>query len=170
MPDPRDKSQKKHDKFRVEGERTYYFIIRSLIAGTLFLIITSFTEIWQVNIVDLSVFFTSAFIELILWLFLIYFFTGITARILTFHILKYVFRWNSKSINTFWDINKGMNKMGIKWLISILIKSILFAFGIVGLLQNVIFDKSTFFTLVGTYVIVEVVVSLTLRLIFWRRG
>ena len=157
----------KHRRYdeRVEGENLYYFALHNMISGSLFLIITALSGIWEIRQTNILNLFTSEFIELVLVLFAIYLLTGITGRITAFFLMKYLLKANDKVMKKFWDANKGINKIGMVWLLSILLSSLIFAFGIIALLQNAIYDENTFFTLIGTYLIVRLIVYLFFKVI-----
>ncbi len=155
---------------RVEGENLYYFTLHNMISGSLFLLITGLSGIWEVKTTNLFNLFTSEFIELIFYLFTIYLVTGILGRVTAFFLMKYLLKMNEKIMKKFWNINKGINKLGVVWLISILISSFIFALGIVALLQNAIYDKDTVFTLIGTYIIVRVIVYLSIKIVSYIKA
>lgn len=79
--------------------------------------------------------------------------------------MKYIAKANNKTIKKFWEINTGMNKLGVVWVLTIIVSSVIFAFGIVALLQDAIYDENTIFTLIGTYLIIRLLIFLFLKML-----
>lgn len=161
----------KHRRYsdHLEGENLIFFAFHNLISGSLFLFITTFSGIWSLRRTSIFSLFTSEFIELIFWLFFIYLATGLFGRFTAFLIMKYTLKYNGKVMKKFKEINKGANKIGVVWVLTILVSSVIFALGIIALLQDAIYGKDTFFTLVGTYCIVRFLVYISFKIVSYLK-
>lgn len=66
----------------------------------------------------------------------------------------------------FGELQKGVNKIGMVYLVSTLISSVLFAFGAIAILENMIYDKPTIFTLFATYLILKMTIFVIVKSFF----
>lgn len=79
--------------------------------------------------------------------------------------MKYLMKANGKTIKKFFEINTGMNKLGVVWVLNVITSSVIFAFGIVALLQDAIYDENTVFTLIGTYLMIRLFMFLFFKIL-----
>ena len=157
----------KHRRYdeRLEGESLAYFAFHNLISGGLFLFITTASGIWSMRRTSILSIFTSEFVELIFYLFIIYLATGLFGRFSAFFIMKYALKYDGKIMKKFKELNKGMNRLGVVWVLSIFISSVIFSLGIIVLLQDAIYGKDTVFTLIGTYCMIRFFIWLGFKII-----
>lgn len=164
VPDPTRIHHRKAQ--RVEGEILWYLVFYNTISGLLFILITTSMGIYELKEDTISIILTSDFLFLIFAIFVVSLITSIIGRIVAFFTLKFIFTQYGKNMKRFGEINTGMNKIGMVYIISTLITTILFAFGAVAILENVIYDKTTVLTLFATYLILKITVYILVKLFF----
>lgn len=164
MPDPNRIHHRKAE--RVEGEILWYLVFYNTISGLLFILITNSMGIYELKEDSISIILTSDFLFLIFAIFVVSLITSIVGRIIAFFTLKFIFNRYNKNMKRFGEINKGMNKIGMVYLVSTLITALLFALGAVAILENLIYDKTTVLTLFATYLILKITVYILVKLFF----
>ena len=163
MPDPRIHHRKAQ---RVEGEILWYLLFYNTISGLLFILITTSLGIYDLSEDTISIIITSEFLNLIFIIFIVSLITSIVGRFIAFFTLKFIFSYYNKPMKRFGELQKGVNKIGMVYLVSTLISSVLFAFGAIAILENMIYDKPTIFTLFATYLILKMTIFVIVKSFF----
>lgn len=151
---------------RVEGEILIYALFHNTLSGLLFILITTSMGIYELRVDNISILLTSQFLSMIFTIFVVSLITGIIGRFFAFFTLKFIFSYCNKPMKKFGEINRGINKIGMVFLVSTLITSFLFALGIIAILENMIYDKTTILTLFATYLIIKITVFMTVKIFF----
>jgi len=154
----------KMKKGRVQGDFITYFALHNLISMLLFFWIAIPLGFFEQKTEVISDIFSLTFLELIVNVFALTLFTGIISRVFGWLLLRFiVVYWRKREMKKFGELNQGINKISIVYILSIFVSSVLFAIGALTILQYVIFGAESLITLVATYIILKIGVYLLIR-------
>lgn len=138
---------------RASGDLLWYFVFHNIISVIFFFISTFSLGIYTGRNPTLAFIFSFEFLELVLFrVFPLYILCGIIGRITAFYIMRAYQRSYQKRATKRWsELNKGMNRMGLRFLITALFTSFLYSVGIITVLQYAIFNENTLLTLIIVY-------------------
>jgi len=157
------KSQK-----HVTGDKYGYFFWHSLLTGGMFLVFVWFTGLYNITRYNtFDVFFNMDFWTLVIIVFLFTMICGYVSRVIVYRLMKWFYSdflaRKTKHIRTIksWDeINTGVNSLGMSWILTSIISTVIFLTGMVMLIQTKIFDNTSIGTVVLTYILVKAVIGL----------
>ncbi|MFX1569822.1 MAG: hypothetical protein ACFFCV_15830 [Promethearchaeota archaeon] len=144
---------------RASGDQFWYFCIHNLISIFIFFFATTSLKIYSGNKVLLSEIFSREFSELVLLkVFPILILSSIGGRIIALIAINGFIKVKDrnkrvKRTSKKWsEYNKGINKLGLVFILTALITSIIYSLGLVGILQYAIFNENTLLTLIAVYI------------------
>lgn len=169
----KDKSRRYAQKTeRASGDLLLYFITHNIISGLLFFFVTLGVGIYdqQQEIYGLDVFqiffylFSSMFWVMTLQAIFILFLCCVAGRITAFYGIKgyywYIDRDSriKRTIKRWSELNKGINRFGIRWFLTTAITAVIYCMGAVSLLSNMVFNEDTLLPLMVIYILVKIAV------------
>ncbi len=169
----KDKSRSRDQKTeRASGDLLLYFITHNIISGLLFFFVTLGVGIYdqQQEIYGLDGFqlffylFSFAFWVMILQAIFILFLCCMAGRITAFYGIKgyygYIDRDSriKRAIKRWSELNKGINRFGIRWFLTTVITAVIYCMGAVSLLSNMVFNEDTLLPLMTIYILVKIAV------------
>ena len=166
---------KKDKTERVEAEAISYFFWHNLFSVFIFFLMTMQFGVFGERNYSASYLFSMAFVEFVLVIFCFSLIAGFLGRLLAYIVLRLYFSWRSKKngrikvMKKFGELNSGLNKISITFVISAFITAVVFAFGVVILLQNMLFDENTLLTLMATYLLLKMGIFFGIKLLVeWK--
>ncbi|MHA1502436.1 MAG: hypothetical protein ACTSSB_11350 [Candidatus Heimdallarchaeota archaeon] len=154
--------EKKYTNRRVQGDSLYYFCFHNLISILLFFLFALNLKLFESQSDEISQILSIGYVQLLFMIFGISLLCGILGRIIAYILLKMVFK--NKPIKTFGEFNQGINKISMSYLLSTFVSAVIFSIGAFAILQNVLFDEESLFTLMATYIIIKIGVYLATRM------
>lgn len=146
---------------RISGDLLGYFLLHNFISVLLFFIITISIGIYVDKYVTdgytwmevLGYVISSDFWQLTVFqIFPISLLSSLMGRITAFYLIKiYCSYYGNRSIKRWSELNRGINRMGVKFVITALITSFFFTIGLVALLSVYVFDEQTLLPLIVVY-------------------
>ena len=144
---------------RVTGDLIWYFCLHNLISVFFFFLFTISFDLYMGQELMLSDIFSKEFWGMVLLqVFPLSILSSIVGRGSAYYMingyikLKYHKRRVKKSIKRWSELNRGINKLGLVFLITALITSIIYSLGLVGILQYALFSEETLLTLIVVYI------------------
>ena len=165
----RDKRRdyRRHGKSeRASGDLLWYFITHNLISVTFFFLFSMSMGVYIEQgkvfgytwIQVLEYVFSKEFLELTVFqIFPLSVVSSILGRITAFYLLRGYYAYRDRkskmkrAMKRWSELNKGINRMGIKFLITALITSFIYSLGIISMLSYAIFDENTLLPLIVIY-------------------
>ncbi len=148
-----DRRNRRH-KESTKGDKIIYTIIHNILSLILFFTITFALNLYGEKSSSIGFMFKREFWSMVIQVFGVYIVAGVTARVTSYFIIKYIF----KDIRRFGDLNTGINKLSITYIITAFFTSIVFSLGIILLIQDVLFVTETIFTLIISYILAKSIV------------
>jgi len=143
---------------RASGDLLVYFILHNMISVFFFFVFTVSMGIYVEQSLTLGYVFSKEFLELTTFqIFPISVISSIIGRITAFYAIKAGYAYDDRkrrikrSMKRWSELNEGINKMGLKFLITALITSFFYSLGIVALLSYLVFDETTLLPLIIIY-------------------
>ena len=156
---------------RASGDLLWYFLLHNLISVLFFFVFTILMGIY-VSLIDIYGFswvqvigylINRDFWELVVFqIFPISVISSVLGRIAAFYCIKGYYKYRDRKAKVIratkrWsELNKGINRIGIKFLITSLITSFIYAFGMVSILSNIIFNQVAFLPLLVVYSMLKI--------------
>lgn len=143
---------------RATGDLITYFILHNIISITFFFLITIQLEIYVGKDRLIGYIFQKEFWDLaILQVFPISIVSSIIGRITAFFMINLYLKYQKKKAPKRWsELNKGLNKLGLQFIITAIITAIFYSLGIIGILQYAVFSEETLLSLIIIYVGVKI--------------
>ena len=148
---------------RVGGDALTYFIAHNSISIFLFFVVTLYLEIYAGKEQLIGFIFQREFWELTLFqIFPISVLCSLLGRIGAYYIINWSIEYKNKkrsikkSTKRWGELNEGINRLGLVFVISALITSLIYSLGLVAILQFVVFNEESFFALISIYVIFKI--------------
>ena len=158
---------------RASGDLLSYFLFHNLISVLFFFTITINLGVYADKYVTdgytwlqvLGYVISSDFWELTVFqIFPISLLSSVMGRITAFYLIKIYYNYYGNRATKRWsELNKGINRMGIKFVITALITSFLFTIGLISLLSYYVFDETTLLPLIVIYSVLKVGVFVFVR-------
>ena len=154
---------------KASGEDKIYFLFHNIVSMLLFFYIAQKIELFErqsYNLLDIISFSFLQFIGIVIGLTIL---LGILSRFLvygTFWVINYYNNEKKKgtkitTIKSFTDMNQGINEFTTySYIKTVIYSSIFFCIGAVVIIQVKIFNSDSFWSLIGAYLIVKLVVYL----------
>jgi len=139
----------------------YYFLFHNLISIMLFFFIALQLRLFESQSSEISHLLSIAYVQLVLLIFGISLLSGIIGRIFAYVLIKMIFK--KKPIKTIGEFNRGINKISMSYLLSTFLSAIIFSIGAFAILQNMLFNEDSLFTLIATYTVIKIGVYLATR-------
>lgn len=156
----------KRSRGRVEGDALYYFFWHNLFSLVIFFAFALNLGLFEHQTETISDLISVEFLSLVLIIFGISLLSGLMGRIMAYLIVRLYFNIARQSeTKTFGEFNTGINKLSFSFLIQTFLSSVIFATGIIFILQSKLFDSNSIWALLATYIIVKIAVFLLTRLI-----
>lgn len=145
-------------KGRVQGDAYYFFGLHTLISMFVTVYIIYTLNLFGERNYSLSYLFTSECWLLVFQMFAIFILVGLLARFLAYIILKLIFTYGlEKEIKKIKELNVGINKMtSVSYFLAAFFSAITFTLGLLYILQDRLFGKTQFITLLGAYIVLKV--------------
>lgn len=166
--------EKERKSGRVEGDLLTYFIAHNIISVFFFFVFTVYFGIYIGKERLISFVFQKEFWEMTIFqVFPIGIVSSIIGRITAYYIMKLYYdrknrrRKMKKSMKRWNELNSGINRLGLAFFLAMLITSIIFSLGLIGILQFMIFNEKTLLTLIAIYIGVKIA---TFYLVSWFVG
>lgn len=148
---------------RVGGDALTYFIVHNSFSIFLFFVVTLYFGIYAGKEQLIGFVFQKEFWELTLFqIFPISVLCSLLGRIGSYYIINSYIRYKNKkrtikkSTKRWGELNEGINRLGLVFIISALITSFIYSLGLVAILQFVVFNEESFFALISIYVILKI--------------
>lgn len=158
---------------RVSGDLLSYFLFHNLISVLFFFAITINLRIYADKYVTdgytwMQVFgyvISSDFWELTVFqIFPISLLSSVMGRITAFFLIRMYYNYYGNRATKRWsELNRGINRMGIKFVITALITSFFFTIGLISLLSCYVFDEKTLLPLMVIYSVLKIGTYLFVR-------
>ena len=147
---------------RASGDLLGYFILHNMISVFFFFVFTISVGIYVGQDITLGYVVSSEFWELTVFrIFPLSVISSIVGRVTAFYVIKGYYKYvdrnrRVKRVMKRWsEMNKGINRMGIKFLITALITSFFYSTGVIMLLTYMVFDETTLLPLVLIYSVLK---------------
>jgi len=155
---------------RASGDLFGYFLLHNLISVWFFFVFTIGLGIYTERDVTFVYFFSSEFWELTIFqIFPISVISSILGRITAFYGVKGCYKYMDrnrkvkKPTKRWSEMNRGINRMGLRFLITALLTSFIYSLGIIILLSYSIFNEATLLPLMLIYFSLKVTIYLFVR-------
>ena len=162
---------------RVSWDLLGYFLLHNLISMFFFFAFTIGLGIYAKREVTPAFFLSSDFWQLTIFqVFPISVISSIAGRITAFYCIKGYVRWgdrkgNSRRTTKRWsELNRGVNRMGLRFLITAFLTSIIYTTVSISLLSYMIFDEKALLPLMVTYFGIKTGIYLFVRWFVSSRG
>lgn len=167
-----EKYQKKRvvEKGRAEGDKWIYYILHSFYAALIFIVVAIYFDYFILKSDFVTDIFTISFLQSIGIVFIVSIAINLFSRVLAYKTLQGIYR---KSVTrNFWQLNStGVNKVGVRYLLAILISSALFCLGAVMILQEKLFSqKDEVTSIILIYISIKVFIFIMTKLLVEVRG
>lgn len=150
MKDNQPKSRKHSE--RATGDLLLYFLSHNFISMMFFFLITINIGIYAGKYTSLAFIFSMEFLELTLFkVFPIIILSGVIGRITALGIMRGYNRWQKRATKRWSELQRGINKIGLRYIITVLITSFLYTAGVVAILSYAIFNETALLSLMITY-------------------
>ena len=156
---------------RASGDLLWYFLLHNLISVLFFFMFTILMGIYD-PLIDIYGFswiqvigylVNQNFWELVLFqIFPVSIISSVLGRITAFFSIRGYYMYADRKAKVkratkrWGELNKGINRIGIKFFITSLITSFIYAFGMVSILSNAIFNQVTFLPLLIVYSVFKI--------------
>ena len=165
------KDNKAEKSERASGDKLAYFFLHNIISAVFFLITTFCMGVYvnkdyllDYNWMEILFYVTrKEFWELsIFQIFPVMILTSILGRIGAFYGIKGYYTYRDRKLKTrratkkWSEFNKGINRFGIRFVITALIASFIYTCGIVALLSNVLFNETLLLPLLVAYMFLKI--------------
>lgn len=162
-----DKYTKQKSSRRSEGDRYIYFIVHTLASSLLFILIGTKFQFFSIQSGRIEDVFTLDFLLVVIIIIIVSFVVGMIGRIFAYYFVMGVYK--KTATKTFVEINSiGINKIGARFFVDLILSSIFFSLGAVFIVQRKIFGTTDeIFYLIITYIIIRVVVYGLSSVIVW---
>ena len=135
MQERRKSYLKRSESERASGDLLFYFILHNIVSILIFFFFAWLTGIHTSRDFTLAFVFSSAFWELAIFnVFPLYVISAIAGRITAYYIIKGYNIWQKRAIKRWSELNREINKMGLRFLITALFTSFFYSLGVVALL------------------------------------
>ena len=151
---------------RASGDLLSYFLYHNLISVLFFFVITISLGIYaDKNVTDgytwIQVFgyvISSDYWQLTVFqIFPISLLSSVMGRITAFYLIRIYYNYYGNRATKRWsELNRGINRMGIKFVITALITSFFFTIGLITLLSVFVFDEKTLLPLMVIYSVLKI--------------
>jgi len=150
-------------KMKTTGNLIAYFILHNLNSVTFFFLLTVNLGLYSEQTI-LSIGFWELYIEV----FSISIVSSILGRITAYFLISLYHKYITKRETMKWkQFNRGINKLGLRFLIASLISSLIYCLSITIIPISSIFDENTLITLILVYFGLKVFIYLGVR---WMVG
>jgi len=144
-------------KGRFKGERIYYIVLHNAISLILFFWVAISMDLFSRKTQIIQELFKISFVELFIYVFALTIFTGLIARLIAYITLYLIIEKGfKKDMKKIGEINKGIDSLDFNYILGSLVASILFSIGALVILQDVIFNNRSIYTLILAYIIMKV--------------
>lgn len=148
---------------RFEGDQLVYYLIHSIIATFIFIYIALQLDFFSLKENTIEYLFTWRFLALIFIVFLWSLVSSMIARIIGYFLLLGIYKHSIPK--SFFAINlKGINRLGLRYLLALFITSVLWSLGAITILQDQIFENEDIFSLIIMYVVIKFTVFIITKL------
>jgi len=155
---------------RASGDLFGYFLLHNLISVWFFFVFTIGLGIYIERDVTFGYVISSAFWELTIFqIFPISVISSILGRITAFYGVKGCYKYmdrNRKVKRTMkrWsEMNRGINRMGLRFLITALLTSFVYSIGMIIMLSYAVFDETTLLPLMIVYFSLKILIYFSVR-------
>lgn len=155
---------------RASGDILNYFILHNIISVIWFFGFTVGFDIYRPHNISFWLLFTAEFWTLVIFqIFPIFIVSGVIGRVTAYGLIKAYYwyenrkRTINRAVKGWSELNEGINKMGIRFIITALITSFIYSFGIMTILQYVIFNEDTILGFIIIYIGVKIGVFFLVR-------
>lgn len=163
---------------RVSGDLLSYFLAHNIISVLFFFVFTIAMGIYarQEDLYGFSwiqvigYLISIEFWELTVFqIFPISIISSIIGRITAFYSIKGYYRYKDRKQRTrrttkrWSELNRGINRMGLKFLITSLITSFIYSIGVITMLSYAIFDENTLLPLIVVYSVLKIGIHFLVR-------
>lgn len=152
------RTRERETSSRASGDLLFYFITHNVISVIFFFLLTVRFEVYMGKEQLIGFIFQKEFWELTIFqVFPISVISSLIGRITAFYIMKGYHKYHKKRATKRWsELNKGINRMGIQFIITTLITSLIFSLGLVSILQFTVFNEETLLTLIIIYIGIKI--------------
>lgn len=163
---------------RASGDLLLYFVAHNITSVTFFFIISMLMGIYAIQdkvygytwIQLLGYLISLEFWNLAIFqVFPISIFSSILGRIFVFYAIKGYYKYKDrkkrvKRATKRWsELNRGMNRMGLRFLITALITSFIYSIGMITMLSYAIFDENALLPLIIVYAGLKILIYFSVR-------
>lgn len=142
---------------RTKGDGWVYYGLHSIIGSALFLFISLPFNLFKLYNGSISSLFTSDFLLSLILVLSLSVGTNVFGRIIAYRLLSLIYmKTTTKTIKEL-NFNNGMNKMGMRYVVSMLISSLVFSLGVIYILESKIFGDNTLTSFTLTYIIIKLI-------------
>ena len=157
----KNRPTEKRERFswgKASGEERWFFILHNLLSMGLFFFVASRLRLFSkqsYSLLDIISFDFLGFIGIVIGLTIL---LAIFSRFLAYGVFYVFYRYVlKKSIKSYVIMNQGINEMtSYPYFIGVILSSILFAIGVVTLVQLKLFREENLFTLIGAYLLIKI--------------
>ena len=137
---------------RTSGDLLSYFILHNIISVLFFFMLTLGFGIYKTQNLTWAFILSSEFWELTIFnIFPLFVLSAIIGRITAYYIVKGYNTWKKTASKRWSELNKGINKIGIRFLITALFTAFFYSLSVISMLQFVVFDEDTLLTFILIY-------------------
>lgn len=162
---------------RASGDLFGYFLLHNLISVLFFFWFTLGLGIYVERDFTLVYIISSEFWELTIFqIFPISLISSILGRITAFYGIKGYYRYRDRktkirrATKRWSEMNRKINRMGLRFLITALLTSFIYSFGMVAMLSYAVFDETTLLPLMVIYFVLKVGIYLSVRWFVGSKG
>ncbi|KKL54465.1 hypothetical protein LCGC14_2265140 [marine sediment metagenome] len=160
----RKRNKKRKKVTRASGDAILYFFLHNIISLIFFFALTINLDIYSGTDIMMSYVFSGEFWYMALvQVFLIYILSSVIGRVMAYLTINLYCNIKERPMKRWSELNRGINKLGLVFLLTGIVTSIIYSLGLVAILQNAIFNENTLITLIiiymgfklGTFVIIR---------------
>ena len=155
---------------RASGDLFGYFLLHNLISVLFFFVFTIGLGVYTEQDFIFVYFISSEFWELTIFqIFPLSVFSSILGRITAFYSIKGYYKYRDRKTKVrratkrWSEMNRGINRMGLQFLITALLTSFVYSVGMVTMLSYAVFDETTLLPLMVIYFGLKVGIYLFVR-------
>ena len=149
---------------RASGDAILYFCFHNAISLIFFFVLTINLDIYSgTDLMIVYVFSRDFWYMALLQVFPVLILSSIIGRLTAFITINLYCNYKERPMKRWSELNNGINKIGIVFIITALITSIVYSLGLIVLLQNAIFDEETLITLVASYMGLKLLTFIIIR-------
>ncbi len=148
-------------KQEIKYNHVPYFIVHNIISMTFFFLTAYGIGLFDKQSETISDLFTNYYLPYFSTVFFLLLCYGVLSRFITYFLIfvpwyKYVYKDRVRPLG-FWELNVGINKLSLGFVIASLISAFFFTVGSLYIIQKSFFKSHSFYALVGAYLIMKII-------------